>query len=47
MGVLSHWDCGIRKLTGGLSIVLLIQSLDCYKGASNCLGNLDYTYRLG
>ena len=33
------FDCGIRILTVGRSIALLIQSLDCYEGASDFVGN--------
>ena len=50
-------DCGMRKLTVGRSIaweflsrslftrLILIQSLDCYDGASDFVEN--YTYRHG
>ena len=35
-------DCGMRKLTVGRSIALLIQSLVCYEGAPGFGGK--YTY---
>ena len=37
--LLDQLDCNMRKLTVGRSIALLIQSLDCYKGASDFVGN--------
>ena len=41
MGSVEEWklDCGIRKLTVGRSIALLVQSLDRYKDMSGFVGN--------